>query len=182
MSQPFLGEIEFFAFNFPPKSWALCAGQILPIAQNQALFALLGTTYGGDGIRTFNLPDLRGRVPIGQGSGLGLQPRTLGETAGEETHTLVTGELPSHTHPLGAVANTAAAVTTAPAGHLPSIGTDKVGTTFQPVQFYGTVAPDVAMAPTAIGPSPGAASHPNMMPYLALNACIALAGIFPSRG
>jgi microcystin-dependent protein len=181
MAQPFLGEIEFFGFNFPPKNWALCAGQILPINQYQALFSLLGTTYGGNGITNFMLPDLRGRVPIGQGSGGGLTPRLLGAVGGEETHTLVPSELPKHTHQVNADANTAATVVTLPAGHLLAVGLNKSGGGSVPINLYGTVVPDVTMGPNTIGPSNGATAHANMMPYLVLNACIALSGIFPSR-
>jgi microcystin-dependent protein len=166
---PFLGQLMLFPFNFPPRGWALCQGQLLPINQYQALFSLLGTTYGGDGRTTFGLPDLRGRTPVSIGNGI-----TLGQIAGTETHTLNTNEVPSHTHAINGT--TAAANAPGAAGALlaqtgtggaiykqnpSSIGAALNGAT---IATYGNSAP-----------------HENRTPYLVLNWCIALQGIFPSR-
>jgi microcystin-dependent protein len=185
MSQPYIGQIELFAFNLVPKGWAPCQGQLMAIQQNAALFSLLGTTYGGDGIRTFALPDLRGRVAMGQGGGGGLSTVEMGEVQGEANHTILISEMPAHSHAL----NTAPAASTDTNSAIPSstmvlanaIGKDG-GNTFA-VSPYAAVppAPSVAMAPTAITPSGGSQPHNNMMPYLALGFCIALSGIFPSR-
>ena len=166
MAEPFLSEIRIFSFNFPPKGWALCNGQIMPINQNQALFALLGTTYGGDGRVTFALPNLQGRVPIHMGSG-----RTLGERAGEEVHTLTMGELPLHTHTLRA-AGTAAATTGTP---------DSGAYLARQAGTYHAASSLVAMAPSAITTVGGTQPHLNMQPFLVLSFCIALQGIFPSQ-
>jgi microcystin-dependent protein len=165
MAEPFLSEIRIFSFNFPPKSWALCNGQLLPINQNQALFALLGTTYGGNGQTTFALPDLRGRVPMHTGGGL-----VLGQRAGEEAHTLSLAEMPAHTHQAKASGN--GPTVTAPTGNFWSSNTGFTA--------YGT-AGDTAMAPAAIGNTGGSQAHENRSPYLTLNYCIALQGIFPSQ-
>ncbi len=184
MSDPYLGEIELFAFGFAPNGWAMCAGQLLPIAQNQALFSVLGTTFGGDGIRTFALPDLRGRVPVGQGNGQGLTPRVMGETGGEEAHTLLPAETPPHTHPLQALANQSTTTNTDAPG--PTVvlaqatGMDKNGNPLAMNLYAPDTAPAQAMAAAAIGVT-GGAPHPNLMPYLAGNFCIALTGVFPSR-
>ena len=182
MAQPYVGEIEFFGFTFAPRGWALCQGQILPINQNQALFSLLGVTYGGNGISTFALPDLRGRVPVGQGQGAGLSARSNGQTGGEETHTLLTAELPVHTHSLGAVgappANTAVI---SPSGNFVSVGSGEWAGGSGNVVAYSTATPDVTLNPGVISPSAGAAPHSNLMPYLALTPCIALNGIYPSQ-
>jgi microcystin-dependent protein len=183
MSEPYLGQIELFAFGFAPKGWALCAGQIMAINQNQALFALLGTTYGGNGQTTFALPDLRGRLPMGQGNGRGLTPRTIGEVGGEEAHTLSIAETPAHTHTFVALPNPNLATNVdAPTGAVlaQTTGQDKDGNTI-PVNIYvPDSAPNQALAQTAIG-STGGQPHANLMPYLTVNACIALVGIFPSR-
>jgi len=166
MSEPFLSEIKIVSFNFPPKGWALCNGQFLPINQNQALFALLGTTYGGNGQTTFALPNLRGRVPIHMGNG-----HTLGEAAGSTSVTVNIQQLPAHTHALMVSNNNA--------------NTDVPANT----QVLGVAAIDLYRAPTAlVGMEPGIVGnvggsqpHTNMMPYLVLNFIIALQGIFPSR-
>jgi microcystin-dependent protein len=167
MAEPFLAEIRIMSFDFAPKGWALCNGQLLPINQNQALFSLLGTTYGGDGRVNFGLPDLRTRVPIHMGSG-----QTLGQRGGEQAHTLVTSELPTHTHSLNG--STGQASTNVPA-------TNTVLSTSNPQSVYGQAANLVAMAPAAIGNMGGGLSHPNMQPFLVLNFAIALQGIFPSQ-
>lgn len=162
MSEPFLGEIKVISWNFPPKGWAFCNGQLLPINQNQALFSILGTTYGGDGRQTFGLPNLQGRTPFHVGNGI-----VLGEQGGETTHTLNISELPAHTHvPTGA--NTAPTVGSA-LGNLWAINPS----------LYNTSSNN-AMTPQCILPTGGSQPHENMSPYLVLNFIIALQGIFPS--
>lgn len=178
MTQPFIGEIRQFAFDFPPRGWASCAGQILPINQNQALFALLGTTYGGNGVTTFQLPDLRGRVPIHWGNGPGLSPIALGQRAGEENHTLLLTELPVHTHTFAATTTT---------GNKPnvngSIFADDVDT--QAVDYFASpTAPNsslVPLHPLSMPAAGGSQPHNNMQPTLVVNISIALQGLFPSR-
>ena len=167
MAEPFLSEIRIMSFGFPPKGWALCDGQLLPINQNQALFSLLGTVYGGDGRQTFGLPDLRGRVPIHEGSG-----HTLGERGGEQGHTLAIAELPTHAHVFNA-STTAAAPNTGPGGSY--LGQSSG------VFLYGPASNLAAMAGNAIANVGGSQAHLNMQPFLVLNFCIALQGIFPSQ-
>jgi microcystin-dependent protein len=167
MSEPFLGQISIFGCNFAPRGWSFCSGQSLPIAQNNALFALLGTQYGGNGTTNFALPDLRGRVPIGQGTGPGLSTVVQGQAAGTETVTLATNQIPGHTHT--ARANSGAANTGIPTN----------ATWVASQTHYSSAAPDVAMAPTGVGG--GGQAHNNMSPSLVLNYCIAVTGIFPSR-
>ncbi len=164
MSDPFLGEIRIFSFNFPPKGWALCDGQLLPINQNQALFAILGTTYGGDGRTNFALPNLQGRVPVHTGNGI-----TLGLSAGEQAHTLSLQELPAHTHtPVGSPNNASLA--------------NPTGNVWASLSNGGySPAPKVAMNASSILSVGGSQPHDNMSPYLVLNFCIALQGIFPSQ-
>ena len=164
MAEPFLSEIRIMSFSFPPKGWALCDGQLLPINQNQPLFALLGTTYGGDGRVTFGLPDLRGRIPIHMSSG-----NTLGERGGEQAHTVTQSEMPAHNHLVQV--SSATGTLAVPAGNVlaqsPSLIYDSTAnTTLQP----GTVS--------NIG---GSQAHQNMQPFLTLSFCIALQGIFPSQ-
>ena len=164
MGTPFLSEIRIFSFNYAPRSWALCNGQLLPINQNQALFSLLGTTYGGNGQTNFALPDLRGRAPMHFGS------HTLGERAGEEVHTVTIPELPTHLHV--AQATNAAATTNIPTNALlASVSSN----------LYLTPTAPVAMAPTAVTSVGGNQPHENRQPYTVLSFCIALQGIFPSR-
>ena len=180
MAEPFLGEIEVFPFGFAPKGWAFCAGQILPINQNTALFALLGTTFGGDGISNFALPDLRGRVANAFGQGPGLAPYTLGQTGGQETHTLTLNEMAAggHSHAVNAKNNGNTGGTNAPSDAV-TLGSGYASEAGSPaVNIYSSAAPTVAMA--ALAPVGGQA-HENRMPFLALNYCIALQGIFPSR-
>jgi microcystin-dependent protein len=165
MAEPFLGEMRIFSFNFPPKGWALCNGQLLPINQNQALFALLGTTYGGDGRVTFALPNLQGRVPVHFGNGF-----VLGQTGGEQGHTLSLAELPMHTHAVRA-ANSAADTNTATVSAY--LG--------RQAGSYRAATNLVAIAPSAISNVGGGQAHQNMQPYLTLSVCIALQGIFPSQ-
>jgi len=163
MAEPFLAEIRLMSFVFPPKGWALCNGQLLPIAQNQALFSLLGTTYGGNGQTTFALPNLQGRVPIHTGNG-----HTLGETGGETAHTLSMSELPQHTHTVVAYDGVATSAIPGPTAYL-------AGQSGNP---YGTVPNLSGPTPSSIG---GSQAHTNMQPYLTLSYCIALQGIFPSQ-
>ncbi|MEO7305965.1 MAG: tail fiber protein [Ferruginibacter sp.] len=164
MAEPFLSEIRIFSFGFAPQGWALCNGQLLPINQNQALFSLLGTTYGGNGQTNFALPDIRGRVPMHVGGGL-----TLGQRAGEEVHTLSINELPTHTHQAFGSSN---APTVAP----PTSNFWASNTGFTP---YGT-AGDTAMSTQSLNNTGGSQAHENRSPFLTLNYCIALQGIFPS--
>jgi microcystin-dependent protein len=165
MAEPFLSEIRIMSFVFAPKGWALCNGQLMPINQNQALFSLLGTTFGGDGRVNFALPDLRARTPIHVGSG-----HTLGERGGEQAHTLSIAELPTHTHVLNGSTNTAV---NSPAN------TPVLGTT-NPQQGYVPASNIVAMSPQVVGNTGGSQAHLNMQPFLTLSFCIALQGIFPS--
>lgn len=171
MSTPFIGTIRLVAFNFAPVDWALCQGQSLPIAGNDALFALLGTTFGGDGQRTFNLPDLRGRVAVGQGQGPGLSNYVPGQLGGTEAITLTASQAPLHSHRLMAADN----VTTPDPG--PGL---VLGTPATAVKLYGSSAP-TPLAPTSIAPFGSSAPHENRQPYLGLNYIISLMGIFPQQ-
>src|SRR5687768_6481313 len=163
MSEPFLSEIKLVSFNFPPKGWALCNGQFLPINQNQALFALLGTMYGGNGQTTFALPNLRGQTPISFGSGF-----TQGQAGGTASHTLTMNEMPTHTHAVGA--SDGAANQASPANNFSA----------QNAGAY-SLTPNAGMAPGTVTNVGGSQPHENRGPYLVLNFCIALIGIFPSR-
>jgi microcystin-dependent protein len=164
MAEPFLSEIRIMSFGFPPKGWALCDGQLLPINQNQALFSLLGTTYGGDGRVNFGLPNLQGRVPIHMGGG-----HTLGERGGEQAHTLSISELPMHVH-VGNATNTNGA------GAVP---TNNFLGAFN--NAYTQPAALTSLDPSSIGSVGGSQAHQNMQPFLVLSFCIALQGIFPSQ-
>ncbi len=166
---PFLGELRLFGFNFAPVGWAMCQGQLIGISQNSALFSLLGTMYGGDGVSTFGLPDLRGRTSVGMGQGPGLAGYVQGQVGGTETVTLAAAQLPAHNH---SVAAASAATGKSPAAALPGYTAD--GST------YGTTS-DLAMSPTMVGGGGGGQPHPNLQPYLALNWCIAVQGIYPQR-
>jgi microcystin-dependent protein len=170
MSNPFVGEIRMFGGNFAPLGWAFCDGQLLAIAENDALFALIGTTYGGDGQSTFALPDLRGRIPLHQGQGSSLSPHYLGEHGGAETVTLTTAQLPNHTHRL---ASGVAAMYGDPSG----ASVADTGTT----AIYGAGGANVDMAPAASVPAGGSQPHNNLMPYQCVNFIISLFGIFPSQ-
>jgi microcystin-dependent protein len=178
MAQPFLGQIEAFAFNFAPKGWARCAGQLMPIRQNQALFSLLGTTFGGDGRTNFALPDLQGRLAIGFGQGLGLANYTLGQPGGEETHTLTATETPTHSHLINAVKNGTTGGTSTPDTGV-TLGEGYSNEAGSPtVNIYSSAAPTIGMG--SLGPT-GGQPHENRMPLLALNYCIALQGDFPTQ-
>jgi|SRR6185312_3932592 len=165
MSEQYIGEIRSFGFAFAPKGWSQCNGQLLPINQNQALFALLGTTFGGNGVSTFALPDLRGRVGISQGVGF-----TLGTAAGEANHTLTVTELPQHVHPM--VASSAAATVGTPVGNFPAPAGGGAALFGSPVN---------TTLGTGSSPTGGNQPHSNQPPFLVINFCIALVGIFPSR-
>lgn len=171
-TEPFIGEIKLFAGNFQILGHAYCQGQLVSIAQNIALFSLLGTTYGGDGQTTFALPDLRGRVPLHMGNGAGLSPRTIGEVSGSETVTLTTQQIPSHTHLLNA--NAATGNVANPANNFWAA---------QPalLQYAPASTPTSNMKANAIANTGGSQPHTNLQPYLAINYLIALEGIFPSR-
>jgi microcystin-dependent protein len=173
VSDPFLAEIRIFPFNFPPRGWAFCDGQLMPISQNTALFALLGTTYGGDGKSTFALPGLQGNAPMHPGQGQGLSERFLGEIGGSETVTLLVSEIPVHSHAWSA--SNAQATEQSPVGQ-------KVAGGIGGIMFYADANNQLTqLAVQALQPAGGNQPHINMMPYLTLNFCIALQGIFPQR-
>lgn len=168
---PFVAEIRIFPFNFAPKGWAFCDGQLLPLSQNTALFSLLGTTYGGNGKSNFALPDLQGRTPMHPSQGPGLSLHDLGETGGSDTVTLLDSEIPSHTHTL--VTATLNSQSTVPTNN--SLGRGN------PVKIYATGTPGTAMDANSIAPAGGDQPHNNMMPYLTMYFCIALQGVYPPR-
>jgi microcystin-dependent protein len=164
MAEPFLSEIRIMSFVFAPKGWALCNGQLLPINQNQGLFSLLGTTFGGDGRVNFALPDLRGRVPIHVGSG-----HTLGERGGEQAHTLSIAEIPTHTHVLNAQPSSTGGTVNPTSNFLAPLN-----------NFYHSATNLVSLSPGTVTNTGGSQAHLNMQPFLTLSFCIALQGIFPS--
>lgn len=170
MADPFVAEIRIFPFNFAPKGWAWCDGQLLPLSQNTALFSLLGTTYGGNGKSNFALPDLQGRAPMHPGQGPGLSLHDLGETGGSETVTLLESEIPAHSHGLRASLDDDDS--TLPASQAPG----------QLSIIYAPAGNVVMMAPEALPPAGGDQPHNNMQPYLTFYFCIALQGVFPPRG
>jgi microcystin-dependent protein len=185
MSDQFLAEIRIFPFNFPPTGWAFCEGQIMPISQNTALFALLGTTYGGDGKSTFALPNMQDNAPMQPGQGQGLSLRDLGEMSGVESITLLQSEIPIHTHILSA-SNAEPTTDTPSPAELTARGFWDSGSESGQLAFYtptnSNPAPvRVNMAPQALSLAGGGLPHNNMQPYLTLNFCIALQGIFPQR-
>jgi microcystin-dependent protein len=172
MADPFVAEIRIFGFNFAPKGWAFCNGQLLPLSQNTALFSLLGTTYGGDGKSTFALPDLQGSAPMHPGQGPGLSLYDLGETGGTETTTLLASEIPLHAHSILAQINPA---------NLAAPSAARALARSSPGNAYGPANSLVTLAPQALSPAGGGLPHNNMMPYLTLNFCIAMQGVFPPR-
>jgi len=174
VADPFVAEIRIFGFNFPPRGWAFCNGQLLPISQNTALFSLVNTFYGGDGKTTFALPNLQGSAPMAPGDGPGLSQRVIGEASGEPFVTLLQSEIPVHDHGLLASPDPADLGSPSPTRSLarsqPSIYKQPAGASPQP------------MAPEAVGTAGGSLPHNNLMPYTTLNFCIALQGVFPPRG
>jgi microcystin-dependent protein len=172
MADPFVAEIRIFPFNFPPKGWAWCDGQLLPLSQNTALFSLLGTTYGGNGKSNFALPDLRGKAAMQPGQGPGLSLHDLGETGGSETVTLLESEIPSHSHAMRGSIDDADL-------QIPQSFTTMAKSGGQ--NMYSGTATPVSMDGNALAPAGGDAPHNNMMPYLTFHFCIALQGVFPPR-
>lgn len=173
MADPFLAEIRIFPFNFPPKGWAFCNGQLMPLSQNTALFALLGTVYGGDGKSTFALPDLQGNAPMHPGQGSGLSLHDLGEIGGAETVTLLESEIPAHSHAVKAGGSFDVGDNNDPTGLIMA----KSASGFA----YFTAQNLTGMSAEALTPAGGDFPHNNMQPYLTLNFCIALQGVFPQR-
>jgi microcystin-dependent protein len=176
MADPFVAEIRIFPFNFAPKGWAFCDGQLLPISQNTALFSLLGTTYGGDGKSTFALPDLQGSAAMHPGQGQGLSLYDLGQTGGSEFVTLLQSEMPAHQHNVG-MANTASGNSLTPVASTWATTPSGRGLLF----VYHSGPPTAKMLADTILPAGGSLPHNNMQPYLTLNFCIALQGVFPAR-
>jgi len=174
MSDPFVAEVRIFPFNFAPKGWAFCNGQLMPISQNTALFSLLGVTYGGDGKSNFALPNLQGRTPMQAGQGPGLSLRDLGEQAGEEAVTLLTTEMPAHSHGAVAASGTGQG---SPANNAWASGLKTGPSVYSPSDPNN----NVQMNPLALSITGGGQPHNNLMPYLTLNFCIALQGVFPPR-
>jgi microcystin-dependent protein len=178
MAEPFIGQVCSFGFNFAPINWAPCNGQTVPISQNETLFVLLGTTFGGDGVNTFQLPNLQGRVPIDQGQGSSLSPYVMGQLSGTESVTLTLQQIPTHTHSV-ATSNTPGTT------NIPSTSTflsnEGPGTPAVTTYVPGTPATQTALAGTTISPSGSSVGHENRQPYLAVNFCISLFGIFPSQ-
>jgi microcystin-dependent protein len=173
MSDQFIGELRCFGFNFAPKGWALCDGQILSVQQNAALFSLLGTAYGGNGTTTFQLPNLQSRVPVHQGTDRSGTPYVNGEFGGQENVTLLVTEIPAHTHSIAATTNTAVL-------KRPISGT-RYAASSSGNTFYATPGSLTAIAPSTVSATGGNQAHTNIQPYLTLTWCIALSGIFPSR-
>jgi microcystin-dependent protein len=174
MADPFVAEIRIFPFNFAPRGWAFCNGQLMPISQNTALFSLLGTTYGGDGKSTFALPNIQGRAPMHPGQGPGLSLHDLGETGGSDTVTLQQSEMPAHNHAMGAQTAPLGAVA-APAGA--TLGRPATGGLY----VTGANPALVTMSPSVLAAAGGGLPHNNLQPYLTLNFCIAQQGVFPAR-
>lgn len=171
MADPFVAEIRIFPFNFPPRGWAWCDGQLLPLSQNTALFSLLGTTYGGNGKSNFALPDLQGRAPMHPGQGPGLSLHDLGETGGSETVTLLESEIPTHNHPVNA--SNEVAESNSPEGNSIAKADNAI--------FSTNGTQNTQLSPNTLVPAGGSSPHNNMMPYLTFYFCIALQGVFPPR-
>lgn len=172
MAEPFIAEIRVFSFNFAPRNWAFCNGQVMPISQNAALFSLLGVTYGGDGKTSFALPNLQGSAPMHPGQGPGLSNYVPGETGGSAQVTLITTEIPAHTHTLNM--SSLEGTENSPK--------DQYAAGYPGVGLYAPLPPNTAMDPRMLSVAGGSLAHDNMMPSLALNFCIALAGDYPPRG
>lgn len=170
MSEPFVGEIRMFAGNFAPRGWAFCDGQLLSVSQNDALFSLLGTVYGGDGSTTFGLPDCRGRIPLHAGDGPGLSPRRLGAKGGAERVTLTVNQLPTHAHGVNAT----------PVGAAANSPRDALIADSSGVDVFSESSPSESLSPNAVTSVGGSQSHDNLMPYLCVNFIISLFGIYPS--
>ena len=179
MADPFVAEVRIFPFNFAPTGWAQCNGQLMPISQNTALFSLLGTTYGGDGKSTFALPNMQGNAAMHAGYGPGLSNHDLGEMGGSETVTLLESEIPLHNH--NHFASDADATSAAPAGELAAKGMWDSGTAAGVLGAYSALAPNAVMHPQSLSIAGGSLPHNDMQPYLTLNFCIALQGVFPPR-
>jgi microcystin-dependent protein len=181
MSSPFVAEITMFAFNFAPTGWAFCAGQLLPISQNTALFSLLGTMYGGDGKSNFALPNLQGNAAINMGQGPGLSDYFEGETSGSPTVSLLVSEIPAHSHTMNATTNQGTTQTSA--GNMLALAQGGTKQNSFNADIYSTVPNNATtgLSPLAIGVAGSGLPHNNMQPYLALNFCIALQGVFPAR-
>jgi microcystin-dependent protein len=179
MADPFVAEVRMFGFSFAPTGWAQCAGQILPISQNTALFSLLGTTYGGDGKSTFALPDMEGNVALSAGQSTTGTLYDLGQVSGSDTITLLQSEMPAHGHALQAVNVNAS--TADPSNASLARGRYSTGPQSGAVAFYQTLAPAIALSPLAAGPTGSSFPHNNLMPTLVVNFCIALQGVFPPR-
>ncbi|MEH6832181.1 MAG: tail fiber protein [Sulfitobacter sp.] len=175
MSEPFIGEIRMVGFNFAPRGWATCDGQLIPISQNQSMFSLLGTIYGGDGRTTFGLPELRGRTPMHHGTGPGRVSRRMGEQAGQETVTLTTSQMPSHTHTATMRAEGRPGNVATPAGNIIAAGSN-IFRANAPVEDVSMDAGSVLVAPTGSGHP-----HDNMAPFQVVNFVIAMLGLYPSR-
>jgi microcystin-dependent protein len=176
MSSPYLGEIRVFAFGFAPSGWQMCNGQTLAISQNAALFSLLGTTYGGNGTSTFQLPNMQSRVCVHQGTGAGLSTYVMGEVTGVENVSLLLNNMPLHTHNVNGVTATSGQVAP-PTGAYPATGTSRNGA----VEVYSTATPNTTMNANMIVGAGGNVPHNNLQPLLVMNYCIAMVGIFPSR-
>lgn len=184
MTSPFVAEIRMFGFNFAPVGWAFCDGQLMPISQNTALFSLLGTTYGGDGKSTFALPDLQASAAMHPGQGQGLALYDLGQTGGTEAVTLLTTEIPAHSHNFSVTTNTGNTNNAQTAGTGNQLGRGQSGNPVSGVtqaRLYSNAAPNQMLAPQSLSPAGSSLPHNNMMPSLVLNFCIALQGIFPAR-
>lgn len=181
MDEGYIGEVRMFAGNFAPMYWAFCQGQLLSIAENTALFSIIGTTYGGDGQSTFALPNLSSRIAVGTGQGPALSPYSLGQVAGVERNTLLPTNIPAHTHNLN-VSNANATVPTPTSGSTIAVTGTQDGRTFTPALSFNSATPNVALNPASIGPSSGS-NIPvnNIQPYLGMNYVICLEGIYPSR-
>jgi microcystin-dependent protein len=174
MAQPYIGQIISVGFNFAPVGWMLCQGQTLPIAENQALYALIGTTYGGDGVNTFALPNLCGRVAVNQGQAPGLSPYVMGQSAGAENATLTASQVGSHTHPL-------MASTQSGSSNTPASTTALAQNAQTEVNMYSSAAPNTTLAPSSISSVGNSVPHENRQPFLTINYIIAVDGIFPSQ-